>query len=483
LATGFHHQKGVQVLDLSTGKATPLFAGTTRVDDLAFSDDGRVLGIANGQLHMWNFESRKASSFRHGFGAYRVQALAFAHQSPFVATAADGGEAIKLWNLSSGAALSYLGIHAQANSIAFSPDDRVLAAGATDHTVRLWEGLTGRMLAILTAHTDRVWGVAWSPDGKNLASCSRDGTIRVWDRAHWSEQQFLERDHLANYGPAVSPDNSRLALVAFASEREIRLCDRATGKSLKVFPTKAPCVGPAFSPDGQRLATCDQEGGLYVWHLGRGGMEQRWTIPQRNISELAFLANGQELLIRSKGARALLWKLTADGPSPCDYPEKGWDIRAISPDGRTALIVDDRQVGLGDLVSGHSQWRTTGDVEGAVFSPDGAVVAAASANPTAIRILNVAGSRPDMDLVAHGCAVWSLAFSPDGKTLASGDISGRVVLWNVASGQDLLTLHAYDGVIWGMTFTPDGRALLVNADGHVDQWLAADGPVTGAASR
>jgi WD40 repeat protein len=433
---------------------------------------------------MWNFASRKWRWFQHGLGGSSVQALAFAHQSPFVATAAHDGDTIKLWNLSSGASFSFPGSYAGAESIAFSPDDRVLAAAMGDGTVRLWEGLTGRMLAILTAHTDRVWCVAWSPDGKHLASSSRDGTIRVWDSAHRSEQQVLLGDRLANHGPVVSPDGSLLALVVLPSEREIRLYDRATGKSLQVFPTKAACVKPAFSPDGQKLVTCDKEGGLYVWHLGRGGMEQRWTIPQRKISELAFLANGQELLIRSIDERgrleqARVWKLTADGPSPCDYHEHGWDILTISPDSRTALIVHGSQVGLGDLVSGQSQWRMTGDNPGAVFSPDGAMVAvAAPAHRSVIRILNVAGSRPDMDLVAHGCLGWSLAFSPDGKTLASGDISGRVVLWNIATGQDLLTLHPYDGPVWGMTFTPDGRALLINADGHLDQWLAAEGMVT-----
>src|SRR5438105_2144635 len=67
------------------------------------------------------------------------------------------------------------------NQIAWSPDGGMLASGADDATIRLWDAQTGRPLRTLTGHTDLVFSVAWSPDGGMLASGARDGTIRLWD--------------------------------------------------------------------------------------------------------------------------------------------------------------------------------------------------------------------------------------------------------------------------------------------------------------
>ena len=66
------------------------------------------------------------------------------------------------------------------SSVAFSPGGRLLASGADDRTVRLWDVVNGRELRVLEGHEGRVWSVAFSPDGRRLASGSRDWTVRLW---------------------------------------------------------------------------------------------------------------------------------------------------------------------------------------------------------------------------------------------------------------------------------------------------------------
>ena len=66
-------------------------------------------------------------------------------------------------------------------ALSWSPDGRVLASGSQDHTVRLWQGDTGRELARLMGHQSWVDVLSWSPDGRILASGSRDKTVRLWD--------------------------------------------------------------------------------------------------------------------------------------------------------------------------------------------------------------------------------------------------------------------------------------------------------------
>jgi hypothetical protein len=72
------------------------------------------------------------------------------------------------------------------NSVAFSPDGRLLASGSADKTIKLWEVATGSLVRTLSGHTDSVSSVAFSPDGRLLASGSSDNTIKLWDVASGS---------------------------------------------------------------------------------------------------------------------------------------------------------------------------------------------------------------------------------------------------------------------------------------------------------
>jgi non-specific serine/threonine protein kinase len=89
---------------------------------------------------------------------------------------------VRLWEVVSGRLLASLHGHTGVvRGVALSGDGHLVASGGDDGTVRLWEVGSGRLLATLQGHTGWVWGVALSGDGRLLASGSEDGTVRLWE--------------------------------------------------------------------------------------------------------------------------------------------------------------------------------------------------------------------------------------------------------------------------------------------------------------
>ena len=109
------------------------------------------------------------------------------------------------------------------NSVAFSPDGRLLASGGFDKTVRLWDPATGERRRTLTGHAGTVYGVAFSPDGRLLASGGGDKTVRLWDPATGEHRRTLTGHAGAVLGVAFSPDGRLLA--SGNNDKTVRLWD------------------------------------------------------------------------------------------------------------------------------------------------------------------------------------------------------------------------------------------------------------------
>ena len=286
------------------------------------------------------------------------------------------------------------------NSVAFSPDGRLLASGPQNGDPRLWDLATGECLRTLELRRWWDWSftkptdsVAFSPDGHLLAT-SYGETVRLWDPATGGHRRTLTGHTNYVYGVAFSPDGRLLATVS--SDQTVRIWDPGTGGHLRTLTGHTQLIrGVAFSPDGRLLATVSYDQTVRIWDPATGGHRCILTGHTNGVKAVAFSPDGRLLASASFDQTVRLWD-----PAICGHLRTltgHTDVVngvAFSPDGLLlASCGEDKTVRLWDPVSGE-HLRTlsdrTGEHNGVAFSPDGLLVA--SGDDSAVQIWDLASA-------------------------------------------------------------------------------------------
>jgi WD40 repeat protein len=428
--------------------------------------------------------------------------MAFSPDDTTLATVTGNG-GVRLWNLTTRreeghTVMAGLG---PVFSVAFSPDGRTLVTGDWDGTARLWNLATDRPGPVLPAGRGIVIAVAFSRDGRTLATGDWDGTARLWNPATGKpEGGPLAAGTGSVFSVAFSPDGSTLAT---GDDAAARLWNVAAAKQLgNVLATsRSGIVRAAFSPDGRAVAIVGGDGEARLWNLATGGqVGPAFAVGATPFSPVAFSRDGTMLAVADGDGTVRLWDLVT-GRQTRVLPSAGpvYSL-AFSPDGtRLATGGGHGQVRLWHLASasqfGHVMIAGSGLVSSLAFSRNGSMLATADWDGTA-RLWNPATGDPeDSSLAGSYGLVVALAFSPDGRTLATADWDGTARLWNLATGKQeggplangsLTGRPPADGTGYvSLAFSPDGQTLAVaDSVGTTRLWDVATsqsigGPFTG----
>jgi WD40 repeat protein len=468
--------------DAASGRPRAAFDLKYRnVNYLAFAPDGLSLAApACGRIFLLDPATlRELRQFVHPFG--EALSVAFSRDGLALASGSNFDDHIILWSLKNGTPrLLIRGHDARIQCLAFSPDDTLLASGDASR-VSLWDSRTGTLQDSVAGQNGGVWCTTFSPDGKRLATAGSDGAIKLWKVLRYGRLTLPLAKGQRPLGAYADPtDDVLLGWAAFARGGQT-LLTWATSGAVERWDALSGCpressTQPAFShvrpalTQGGRLVTVGADGReLQVWDPSRGAAQAFRHV--KPISAVAISPDGKNVAFSDYASPADLWLWEVGSLQPrCLFrlTLPSWRM-VFTPDGRTLAVADSSRVLLLDITDGRVAAilsRHAKVVVGLAFSPDGRALATCSMDGT-VRIWDYPTGHERSCLSHHRMGVSTVAFSPDGKTLASDGGDGKVILWNVAQGEQLMTL---DGAASALAFSPDGKILAGGGKKELTLW-------------
>lgn len=473
----------------------------TRNGRVIFSRDGAILAAAGpeGRVKLWDASTLRP--LRELYGGSRFNSgLAFSPDGSTVVATDTGGT--KLWDTATGELLETLPCNgAFTLAVAFSPDGKTIACGKSQ-CVRLFDVASRSMLDEFPTHWDKSQSMAFCPTNPGLlATAGADHAVRLWDVSETPApvtkprprlvSAFLTWEQPFGIGPgrlAIAEGRDKEYLL-IRNLGDLQLIGEGRISNVKRSWLRAVCC----LPNGQSFVTVGMDGQIVLWALNETGkqLDRRATQKVDSVtSELAVSPDGRWIAATEQDWVRLYDadKLTLAGT--LDISRANTLALAFCPQ-RPILAVgtDDGRVMLCDIETKEPVATFSHGVSkvlGLAFSPDGKTLASTTSEEFTVKLWNVedlAAVKEIQTLEGHTGAVFSADFSPDGRWLVTGGGSynfdnnsywypkdpGQVKIWDLANGRCVADVEA-GPCAFDARFTPDGKCIVTAADNKLNIW-------------
>ena len=372
--------------------------------------------------------------------------------------------AIQVWDITTEQRVFTVEKHSHnIETLVFSPDSKILAIADSANGIQLWGVESQKLLSTIKAPTSSHT-LAFSPDGSLLASGGTDGTVRLWSVREGRKVPALRR---------VSDIVSR--------QRPLR--------TFKAQADNSKFTAITFSPSGKKFAAANTDGTVCLLETDSGDQQFALTQHSGTLSGLVFnditpykpqdasdkwnhTATLTSVSMRNSQAFVSVWDTDTGSELSTDKVENNGGVETseatISPDGSVFVTKDRTKINFRSQVvrlwdtNTRQLLSTLGDPEESgfqaqvVFSADNKLLAVSSRQDNTIQIWDVPNRRTQCRLEGHTTAVYSLAFSPDNKTVVSSGWTHKDVtirLWDTITGAELATFPDQGAV----AFAPDSN--------------------------
>jgi WD40 repeat protein/serine/threonine protein kinase len=436
LATGGNDQL-VKVWDVASGRQQGVFTVHGKpVSAVAFAAKGQTLAAVSEDLLLarWDLGTKKPlDPWKLSAQPGRAEGLAFSPDGQTLAWAREQENRIHLAHVATGKEAGSLPASDRCRLLAFSLDGKKLGAIQSHSIVTLWDLAANRQILGVDTGQYQLRTVGLAPDDSRIAFQGPGETVHIVEVAPAAEPTILHGHSGAILTLRFSPDGQ--SLFSSSENQSARLWNLAAGPKKPsyqrlVMESQVYAESAAFSPDGQTLATLGHEqSSIRLWDVATGQARDRLALPGPHRG-LAFSPTGESLL--TKGYDGVLRLLeAATGRERQTFDEDPWPMMgvvAFSPDGST--------------LTSASQVFTTGK----------------------LRFWEVASGQRRGAVKDQRVAIYSAAYSPDGRMVATSDYTGRVTLYDPATG-DELRQWTLPGSVREAVFSSDSRHL-ITANGN-----------------
>jgi RNA polymerase sigma factor (sigma-70 family) len=485
-------QNEIRLYDTATGeKVQRLAVKGVAAWDMAFAPDSKTLAfndLSTDTIYLHDVATGKLIREMKRPGDSTLHVV-FSPDGRFLAAmpgsrVTDKGQ-VSIWNVREGKEVHrWTHPFKLAMSAAFSPDGKRVAISGGRWGLVLWDVETGKEVRRLSPHGG-VYGIAFSSDGKILATASPRGAIRLWDAATGKilpvsadpDMQFVDRLRFSADGKRLFGDAGACLVWDASTGRELRRFSDPGPRDFK-SPSDLRCL--VLSPDESLLAAANRDGTISLWDAATSKEKRVLKGHDPFIYNIVFTPNSRQLISNGSDQSIRVWDV-ASGRAL--HQLHGQTPLAVSPDSRLLATADAKipNIFLYDLATGRETKRfafaTEGNVLQLAFSPDNRCLAAVgsprrSGGMGTVKIWDVASGRLLRSLDRPKTVFWRVAFSPDGRSVATGGSS--VLLWELASGGQRHSFNGQEDQILALAFSPDGRSLAASSvDAPVFVWDVA----------
>lgn len=287
----------------------------------------------------------------------------------------------------------YRGHTGAVRDIAWSIDGKRIATAGSDHTVQIWDALTGEHAFLSHSHTAVVRSLSFSPDKLYLATASDDKTVEIFTLATQTITFTYHGHKDAVLAVAWAPVGANIA--SGGLDQTVQIWSVASNDkplfSFNLSGTTNHITSYAWSPDAKRLAGSSADGTIRIWNLTTKKVDVTYRGHTAGVNSVAWSPDGARLVSGSSDKRAIIW----DANNGKTY---GKD---------------------------HSH---TGSVDSVAWSPNGKYIATASIDAT-VQVLDAANYSLLRTYSGHTGAVYAIAWSPDSENVASAGQDGTAQVW------------------------------------------------------
>lgn len=509
----------IKVWNVNTQKEEfPLTGHSSNALSVAFSPDGsKLVSTSLEDIIVWNMAdgNKRFSLAGH---TQPINAAVFSPDGTRIASASSD-KSIKIWDVASQKEImTLLGHTDEVSDVHFSPDGSRLLSASYDKTVKIWDAGTGAELYTLRGHGGALSTAVFSPDGAKAATSSADQEIMVWDLKVKPDDFPIAWTPKDIQAISLSADQSK---VLAATKKEIKAWDVKTQKELCSFraESKAPnrlldltsnLNSAAISPDGTKAVTASNV--IRVWDLSSQTELFALTGHKNEINSVLYSTDGARIVSASDDGTVKLWDADTrqelasfSGPSghlaqSVMLTRDGSKIIALfefdgnQPESRFQGGESNPGMFSGEVIvwdiAKQAKILSSGDLElgpveitSAAISPDGSKIAIGFiALPTmqrGMKIWDISRKKPrllfhnpEMHAGSEGDKIITIAFSPDGKELASGGSTGDILLSEVKdSDGHWLVKNSGRTKVNSVSFSDDGKEIMaILSDGSILIW-------------